>query len=128
MSGVVYQIEDGVLLMRAEGEYPPNALRDAWVEALADPAFASVVGVMLDARRSTSLVRRSLAVLRATADWFAVELSRQGLPCALLVDGSLRYGLLRMTVAWMPRGVAIQVFRNRERSLEWLGTRRKAAG
>lgn len=102
--------------------YPTEALRQVWAEASAAPERAGVRGVLLDLRRSASLVRRPVAELRQVTGYFAIELARDDLSCALLVKGAVRYGLMRMVASWVPGGVRVRVFRDGGEALTWLRT------
>lgn len=128
LSNVSYRIEDHLLVIVAEQQYTTGELRRVWADAVASPTWSEVRGVLLDVRRSGSLLQRPVAQLRATTGYFAMELTKYDLPCVLLVDGAVRYGLMRMTTAWLPQGVRVRVFRDEGGALRWLATMRAASG
>ncbi len=126
--GIHWRIDGDRLLVRCEGEYPSEALVDAWVAALEDPRGPAVCTLLVDVRRSAALIRRPIGELRRVAGYFAFELARRDVTCALLVEGAVRYGLMRMVASWIPGGVRVRVFRDEGQALGWLSTTKRDGG
>lgn len=126
--GVEWRIDGERLVVRCEGEYPGEALRRAWVAALEDPRGPGVRTLLVDVRRSAALIRRPIGELRRIAAYFAIELARRDVTCALLVEGAVRYGLMRMVASWIPGGVRVRVFRDEGQALGWLSKQKKNGG
>lgn len=127
MAPVRWQIDGPILRITCEGEYAVERMFEAWAEAVEDPGWPEITGALADLRRSRSLVRRPVADLRRTSSYFTVELARHDITCALLVEGAVRYGLMRMVASWIPGGVRVRVFRNEGKALAWLNTTRMTA-
>lgn len=116
-----------MLRVVAAGDYRAQDLRQAWQQAQRHPQWPQVREVILDLHRSDSVLSRSVRELRSISGFFAVELSKYGLSCALIVSDGVRYGLMRMVAAWVSRTVTLGVFRDEREARRWLTMRSAAA-
>jgi hypothetical protein len=124
---VSYLIDETVVIIRSLGVHSTDELRDAWLAAEADPLFpvpVAVVCICIDARLSTSLAKRSLSDLRATAAWFEQRVRLTSRRCAWVTRPGIQFGLARMMAAWIEsQGYRTFVTTQLDDALVWLKAR-----
>lgn len=113
---------DGRLcVMRCHGEYAIAELKAGLDGFIEDPELPADARFLLDMRGAESVLRSTPARLRDVATYFARRASHFGHRCALVVEGTLVYGLMRMASSWIEyEGVEARVFRDTEPAREWL--------
>ena len=117
---VTYTVVDGLLVVTATGEYPPEELRRVRAAGLADPATPKPARVLLDVTGAASVRSRSSQELRASAGYFASF--EDGIErVAVLATDDLGYGLMRMASTFSEhQGLETAVFRTFEEARDWL--------
>ena len=93
---VRYTIRDRLLTMYLEGEYPPEDVITTFDQALADQALPPDARLLIDIRPSESVAASPTKDLRLVAEAFPQRAARVGGLCAVLLEGLLQYGLMRM--------------------------------
>jgi hypothetical protein len=108
--------------MEFEGTYPPDAIIDAFEQALADPAFpADSARLLLNVNRSQSLADRSVDDLRRVAEYLARRSDRVGRRCAIVAESAVHFGLMRMAVVFAEsHGAEARVFKAEDEAVLWL--------
>lgn len=107
--------------IRCVGHYGADELTAHLDRHVDDPALPPDARILLDLRESESVKDRSVGTLREMADYFVARAPRFGNRAALVVEGALRYGLMRMAAAWVEvHGVDAQVFRDEGEARRWL--------
>ncbi len=106
---VTYEAISGFLTLRLEGEHSLAQEREALARALVSPELEVRAALLVDARRSTTNPPGASIAERARCLGQLLECL---LPrCAVLVSGSLHYGLARMFAVHAERyGVTVGVF------------------
>ena len=119
-----------VFILRAEGTYTAAEMIRAFDGILATPGFPGGAAILLDVRRSESVLSRPVAEMRAITGHFERHAARFGNRVGLLVDGGARYGLMRMASAWVGmRGIQARVDTDPAPLIRWLkGTAAEPAG
>ena len=91
--GINYAIEDGLLLVTAEGEYGLRDVQEALDAAIASPGFEAPMCLCADA--TLSKANPSASEVAETAHYLG-SIREHFMPTwILVVRGSLRYGLAR---------------------------------
>lgn len=117
--GVSWTVRERLCVIRVEGTYGFDALREAWLEVKNHPDWLEPRAQIVDLRQADSLVGRSTHELRIIGGYFAREYAETNTRCALLVTGGVRYGLMRMVTAWISRTIDIQVFTDETQATRW---------
>lgn len=118
---VRYYFDGPIAVLRAEGDYEPEDLKQGVLRALEDPACPAWPVMMFDLRASGSLARRSAEQVRDMADFLARHGNRFGRRLAMVVSSDVAYGLMRMGSAQAADGgVVPDVFRDFEAARAWL--------
>lgn len=121
---VSYRIDGNVVTIRALGPHSTEDLRAAWIASEADPAYpkpTEKLRICVDARDSESLATRSVAELRATAEWFEQRAQATSRMCAFVTRPGIQYGLARMMAAWIDyKGYATFVTTDPQKAAAWL--------
>ena len=118
---VVYDFDGDVLVFKPSGVYPPDELYIAWDAAMADERCPPEPRVLLDVRHSRALQGRSVADLRKVTQFFLDRAVGRSRRVALLAEGALQYGIMRMAATWvsLDRATA-RVFTSQTDALDWL--------
>lgn len=115
-----YRLEGRLLVVIAEGHYPVQELKDVFEGAMRDPELPADARLVVDVSRSESLIRRSTPELRELERFFLGHAPRVGGRVALVVEGLVRFGLMRMAAAWVDlAGYQARVFRDLEQARAW---------
>ena len=119
---VHYTLSGRLLTMHLEGDYPPEDIITVFDEALADPALPAEARLLIDLRPSLHVAKSTTEELRLVAEAFPPRAQRVGGLCAIMVEGLLQYGLMRMaSVFCQGPGIAVEIFTSRDEALQWLG-------
>ena len=117
-------IQDGVLLVTAEGRYDLDDVRSALDAAIASPEFRAPMCLLADARDSDA--NPSVDEIQQTAIYLGSIRSRFRPTWILVVRGSLRFGLARMlSVFTGEAGIELRVHRDLDEG--WREPREHAA-
>ena len=117
---VSYHLDQDVIWITAEGDYPSWAFLETVEKGLADPAGTSPTYLLCDVSASDSLVERSVEEVRRSADFYGSLLDRVG-GLAIVAERLVDYGLMRMLASMAEiRGVCVQVFRETDSARSWL--------
>ena len=110
-----------VFTVVAEGAYTREEMQGALNDVLASPDLPPHPGLLLDLRRSESMLRRSIPDMRAISHHFLVNADRFDRRVGLLVEGVTRYGLMRMVSMWLESaGIDARVSRDDGELHRWL--------
>lgn len=116
---VTYEAGPGVLILRLIGDHTLAEESEALARALVNPDLEIRAALLVDARRSTANPQGPSIAERARC---LARLRECLLPrCAVLVSGSLHYGLARMLAAHAEsHGIAVDVFTDETGARSWL--------
>ncbi len=118
---VTYRIDNDLLILDCEGEYPREDVERVFVRAMKDAATPQRVHLLLDVTGSRSLSGRSSNEIRRTAMALGPCAERLGGRAAVLATSDVHYGLCRMGAVYSEaKGVRVQVFKERTEALAWL--------
>jgi hypothetical protein len=118
---VSYTFRGSILRMDFVGCYAPQAIIDAFDEAMADPRFFDNACLLIDVTRSESLVERSVDDLRLIVDNLGPRTARVGRRFALLAGAAVHFGLLRMVVVFAEaHDVEARAFTDEDEAVVWL--------
>lgn len=116
-----WEREGSTFVVTPIGRYPAQDLADALDEILAVEDFPCDAGIVLDVRRAESLLDRSWREIADITRNFAASSDAFGRRCALVVEGLLRFGLMRMASAWASaHGVEARIFRDEGKARDWV--------
>lgn len=118
LSNVAYEVDGCLITLRCRGRYSIDTLVEV-IDKLLSSAEHPRWRVLLDARASDSLLTRSTDELREISE-FITKRSSKVERVAILVDGLLRYGLMRMASSWVNHLIDVQVFREMDQAHAWL--------
>lgn len=108
--------------MSLEGEHQPEDVITTFDLALTDPTLLPDARLLIDIRPSDSVSTSPTEDLRLVAEAFPSRANRVGGQCAVLVDGLLQYGLMRMASVFSEGpGVSVEIFTSDTLALAWLG-------
>ena len=114
-----YRVEPDLLVVVAKEEYDFAEVRDVFERAIRDPALRKPASVLIDARDSRQ--NPPVSEMEATARFAHGLRPSIGPRIAVVVSGSLRYGLGRMlALLTEPSGYDMQVFRDLDAADAWI--------
>ncbi len=117
---VSFHFDEGILVIVAVGEYPPEELMETVQAAVDKFAQSGRLPVLFDQRRSTSLANRSTEDLKRLAAFGDSMSEYVGPRIAMVVEGDLEFGLDRMASAFMDESRSVQVCRDLNTARQWL--------
>lgn len=117
---VTFHFDEGIIVIVAVGEYPPEALMEAVQAAVNKFAQSGRVPLMFDQRQSTSLATRSTEDLRRLAAFGDHLTEFMGPRIAFVVEGILEFGLNRLTSAYMDENFETNIFQDPDAARRWL--------
>jgi hypothetical protein len=110
----------GVLVATVEEPWAARELTEIADQMRDDPAFGPSTPVIVDFRNITSIP--STAEIEAVAAYFGHQDERRGVRRALVASADLHYGMARIAAAHSEsHGLEVQVFRDLDAALAWLG-------
>ena len=118
---ITFHFSDHIIWITLSGQYSLEDGLQTYSAILRDPAFNEGMDLLFDARESK--VNPSLAQVKERVVFLRSVVHHSSGRMAIVVSDALRYGLSRMlsTYAQM-RGMNIDVFRDVEEALCWLGS------
>jgi hypothetical protein len=120
MSVIVHR-EGRLVVVQCIGQYSPDDIFQRLDEAERAPNYPEEPEMLLDVRNAQSVLRRPSRELRGVTHRFARRAARYGHRCAILVEGRLRYGLMRMAATWIGfENVDARVFTSEPEAKQWL--------
>jgi hypothetical protein len=126
--GVRVDRDGRVFTIVCEGTYAADDLIEAFDAIVARADLPEDPVLVLDVRRSESLLSRSITELRRVAQHFTSHARHVGRRLAIVVEGPARYGLMRMAAAWASfDGSDVRVFLDRDEAVRWLSASDRGA-
>ncbi len=118
---VTYDLDDGLIALRLSGEYAPTEIKSALLDALDDPRLPGDAQLLFDLRESRSIQDRTADDVRDMARFLAAHGQRFGNRVAMVTNGDLAFGLMRLgAVTAQSGGVEAEVFRDIHSARAWL--------
>jgi hypothetical protein len=119
---VTYTLQGSLLSLTMVGEYAPQEVPEAFQAGLDDPACPRPVALLADVTQSKSLDHRAPHEIRRVAEFLGRFGERIGWRCAVVAASDVQFGLSQMGAVFSADvGVSVEVFRNHEEALQWLG-------
>jgi SpoIIAA-like len=118
---VGYDFDGDVIAVRAAAKYSTHELKAAILDALDDARLPPRAVMLLDLRESRSLQDRTADEVREMAGFLASHGGRFGHRLAMVTNGDLAFGLMRLGAAAAESGgLAAEVFRDLATAKAWL--------
>ncbi len=118
---VSYYFDQRIVVMRMEGHYSHDEVREGLLTAFADPACPPDSVLMFDIRTSEAIARRTPPDIRGMAFFLAAHAEKFHRRLGLVAEDDLAYGLLRLGAAHAQfRGLTAEVFRDWDSARQWL--------
>jgi len=118
---VEYRLERGVIVLAFQGDTSDPEIEAALDALDEDPAVPRHCRLLVDARGSSSLGRRSPETIRYLVELLSRRGDRFGWRLAVLVAQDVQFGMTRMASAFGDaRALDIRAFRDGEEARTWL--------
>ena len=118
---VKHRFDSNIVVIEAVGEYSMDDLRTAILNSLADSARPANSSLLINLGESRSIYDRSSEEIDTMARFVASLANRFNNCIALVAQGDLPYGLMRMgSVGSEERGIRSEVFRTFAEARRWL--------
>jgi hypothetical protein len=119
-----YKLKGDLLKMELVGETPPDDLIATFMRAINDPQCPNPVAFLLDVRQSHSLETQPVPEIRRVAEYLGPFAARIGGRAAVVASSDVHFGLSRLGSVYSESvGVEVQVFRDLDSAVTWLGTK-----
>ncbi len=121
---VTYSFHGNLLKMELVGQYPPDDVIKTFVAAMDDPKCPNPVALLADVRKSDTLANAAVADIRRVAEAVGPYAPRVGGRAAVVASSDVHFGLSRLGSVYSDTvGVEVQVFRDLESAVAWLGVK-----
>lgn len=118
---VNYSFHGSLLKIELVGQYEPDDVIAAFMNAINDPACPNPAALLLDVRKSETLASAAVADIRRVAEYLGPFAARVGGRVAVVAASDVHFGLSRLgSVYSQGVGVEAQVFRDLESAVAWL--------
>lgn len=118
---VDYHNDRGVVVLMFQGDTSDQEIEAAIVGLAGDPQVPRLCRLLVDARGSSSLGRRSPETIRSLVELVSRHGERFGWRLAVLVAQDVQFGMTRMASAYGDaRALDIRAFRDDEEARTWL--------
>jgi hypothetical protein len=118
---VAFEFDGDVIVLQLAGKYSTSDMKAAILSALDEAPASSGAALLFDMRESRSLEDRSADDVRDMARFLAAHGRRFGNRLAMVTNGDLAFGLMRLgAVIAESGGVVAEVFRDMQSARSWL--------
>jgi hypothetical protein len=118
---VAFEFDGDVIVLQLAGKYSTSDMKAAILSALDEAPASSGAALLFDMRESRSLEDRSADDVRDMARFLAAHGRRFGNRLAMVTNGDLAFGLMRLgAVIAESGGVVAEVFRDMPSARSWL--------
>src|SRR5262245_12144274 len=119
-----YKLKADLLKIELVGATPADDVISTFVTAIHDPQCPTPVLLLLDVRQSQTLETQSVPEIRRVAEYLGPYAARIGGRAAVVAASDVHFGLSRLGSVYSESvGVEVQVFRDLESAVTWLGTK-----
>lgn len=120
---VHYSFHGDLLKIELVGQYQPDDVITAFMNAMNDPKCPNPAALLLDVRQSETLASAAVADIRRVAEYVGPFAARVGGRVAVVASSDVHFGLSRLGSVYSEGvGVEAQVFRDVESAVAWLKT------
>jgi len=117
-----YKLKGDLLRMELVGATEPDDVIATFVQAINDPNCPDPVSLILDVRQSHTLETQSVPEIRRVAEYLGPYAKRIGGRAAVVAASDVHFGLSRLGSVYSETvGVEVEVFRDLESAVTWLG-------
>ncbi len=119
-----YKLKADLLKIELVGATRADDVISTFVQAIHDPQCPTPVSLLLDVRQSQTLETQSVPEIRRVAEYLGPYAARIGGRAAVVAASDVHFGLSRLGSVYSESvGVEVQVFRDLESAVTWLGTK-----
>ncbi len=119
-----YKLKDDLLKLELVGATAADDVISTFVKAIHDPQCPNPVSLLVDVRQSQTLETQSVPEIRRVAEYLGPYAARIGGRAAVVAASDVHFGLSRLGSVYSESvGVEVQVFRDLESAVTWLGTK-----
>ncbi|HEU4928803.1 MAG TPA: hypothetical protein VFU38_03165 [Candidatus Krumholzibacteria bacterium] len=119
-----YKLKGDLLKMELVGVTEPDDVIATFVRAVNDPQCPNPVSLLVDVRQSQTLEIQPIPEIRRVAEYLGPYRARIGGRAAVVAASDVHFGLSRLGSVYSETvGVEVQVFRDLESAVTWLGSK-----